>query len=206
MNTNAELETLGRALSRDAMDLLLGTQYASRRNAENQIVELQNEIARMEAEQETIRSMKDKLWKAERRIEDLLVPLCIGKTMLSMLKQEGAWVSENGRGLVAADDLFREPETSVYDALLAHTNSVRSQSPGMTLTTYITRAARDVLAEEGQKKGFSTHFRKEVQPCPKEFFAGAELRITKGGGIHFVTLATGMSDYADEFGDRAPAH
>lgn len=42
------------------------------------------------------------------RIAELEVPLCIGRRTIGIMSEEGAWQSENGRAVVAADELFRQ--------------------------------------------------------------------------------------------------
>lgn len=42
------------------------------------------------------------------RIAELEAPLCIGETTIRILAKEGAKVFENGQGLVAADELFKQ--------------------------------------------------------------------------------------------------
>jgi hypothetical protein len=44
---------------------------------------------------------------AEARVAALTVPLCVGSPIISTLARDGQWISEDGRGLVAADDLFQ---------------------------------------------------------------------------------------------------
>jgi len=41
------------------------------------------------------------------RVKELEVPLCIGKRTIGIMAEEGMWQSENGRAVVAADELFR---------------------------------------------------------------------------------------------------
>jgi hypothetical protein len=36
-----------------------------------------------------------------------MVPLCVGPAIIRALARDGQWRSEDRRGLVAADDLFR---------------------------------------------------------------------------------------------------
>jgi len=44
-------------------------------------------------------------WAAA-RIQELEVPLCIGRPIIGLLAKEGGWTSSNGRSVVAADELF----------------------------------------------------------------------------------------------------
>lgn len=44
--------------------------------------------------------------KLERERNAARVPICIGKPIIGILASEGAWTSENGRSLVAADCLY----------------------------------------------------------------------------------------------------
>ena len=43
----------------------------------------------------------------EAEVARLKVPLCIGPPIISLLARDGQWISENGRGLIAADELYR---------------------------------------------------------------------------------------------------
>jgi len=45
---------------------------------------------------------------AQARIDELERPLCIGETTIRILAKEGAKVFEDGQGLVAADELFKQ--------------------------------------------------------------------------------------------------
>jgi hypothetical protein len=42
------------------------------------------------------------------RIAELEVPLCIGRRTIGIMAEEGMWQSEDGRAVVAADELFRQ--------------------------------------------------------------------------------------------------
>ena len=46
--------------------------------------------------------------EAQARIAELEVPLCIGRRTIGIMAEEGMWQSENGRAVVAADELFRQ--------------------------------------------------------------------------------------------------
>jgi len=43
-----------------------------------------------------------------KRIAELEVPLCIGQRTIGIMAEEGCWQSENGRAVVAADELFKQ--------------------------------------------------------------------------------------------------
>jgi hypothetical protein len=45
---------------------------------------------------------------ARARIAELEVPLCIGRRTIGIMAEEGMWQSEDGRAVVAADELFRQ--------------------------------------------------------------------------------------------------
>jgi hypothetical protein len=50
----------------------------------------------------------DALEAQAERIAELEVPLCIGQRTIGIMAEEGCWQSENGRAVVAADELFRQ--------------------------------------------------------------------------------------------------
>ena len=41
-------------------------------------------------------------------IERLRTPICVGKTIIQILARDGTWQSENGNGVIAADELFHK--------------------------------------------------------------------------------------------------
>ena len=53
------------------------------------------------------------------RIAELEVPLCIGRRTIGIMAEEGMWQSENGRAVVAADELFRQDPYARIAALEA---------------------------------------------------------------------------------------
>ena len=48
---------------------------------------------------------KDEL---NRLLETIRVPICIGRSIIEILAKDGAWSSENGVELIAADCLFKK--------------------------------------------------------------------------------------------------
>ena len=76
------------------------------------IAELKDRIAELEHENEVMHKAHDNAWgeieNLEARIAELEVPLCIGKRTIGIMAEEGMWQSEDGRAVVAADELFRQ--------------------------------------------------------------------------------------------------
>jgi hypothetical protein len=71
--------------------------------ANERIAELEQEIDDYET------TYKGSVVEAQaKRIAELEIPLCIGETTIRILAKEGAKVFEDGRGLVAADELFKQ--------------------------------------------------------------------------------------------------
>jgi hypothetical protein len=52
--------------------------------------------------------------KLERELNEARIPICVGRAIIGHLAKDGQWVSENGSGLIAADELFRKDP---YDEL-----------------------------------------------------------------------------------------
>ena len=50
----------------------------------------------------------DALEAKDKRIAELEVPLCIGRRTIGIMAEEGCWCSEDGRAVVAADELFNQ--------------------------------------------------------------------------------------------------
>jgi hypothetical protein len=65
----------------------------------HQIAELEAAVARLTAERDAAR-----------------VPLCIGRPLITIMAEQGAWCSSDGRAVVAADDLFGQ---NPYDEIAA---------------------------------------------------------------------------------------
>lgn len=40
------------------------------------------------------------------RLQKVATPICVGRTIIGILAREGAWTSENGASVIAADELF----------------------------------------------------------------------------------------------------
>lgn len=79
----------------------------------NELWEQQKELALeyladIEKANERIAELEDALEAQAKRIACLEAPLCIGETTIRILAKEGAKVFENGQGLVAADELFKQ--------------------------------------------------------------------------------------------------
>ena len=55
-----------------------------------------------------IKALQKELREADARIAELEVPLCIGRRTIGIMAEEGMWQSEDGRAVVAADELFRQ--------------------------------------------------------------------------------------------------
>jgi hypothetical protein len=68
------------------------------RKQEKRIADLRKEADMMHSEYKTARA----------RIAELEVPLCIGRRTIGIMAEEGMWQSEDGRAVVAADELFRQ--------------------------------------------------------------------------------------------------
>jgi len=59
------------------------------------------------------------------RIAELEVPLCIGRRTIGIMAEEGMWQSEDGRAVVAADELFRQDPYARIAALEAELSRYR---------------------------------------------------------------------------------
>lgn len=80
-----------------------------------QLVRWADECADLAAQRERLRRSVEKL---EVRVKELSEPLCVGRVTIGILAREGQWISENGRGLVAADELFRKDPYAQIDTLV----------------------------------------------------------------------------------------
>lgn len=73
------------------------------------------------------------------------VPLCIGRRTISKLAAEGAYLAEDGRGLIAADDLFHQDPWRERDAAREALREIAGTLAGETGMRSIARRA---LGEE----------------------------------------------------------
>jgi len=78
------------------------------KNAKGLLYSIEKEhSAEVEAERDSLRALNEAL---RTQLEAALTPLCIGWTTIDILRQEGAKLFDDKRGLIAADDLFRCPD------------------------------------------------------------------------------------------------
>jgi hypothetical protein len=62
--------------------------------------------ANLESEQRALHATVERQAQEITRLRALATPLCVGKAIIQHLAADGAWQAEDGRALVAADELF----------------------------------------------------------------------------------------------------
>lgn len=91
----------------------------------------------------------------QNRVKELSVPLCIGREVIGILAREGQYLTDDGRGLAAADGLFRQDPYAQIDAL-------------RTALTEENRHLRQAIADRERLRMGSQHLSNELRAVSEE--------------------------------------
>ena len=111
---------------------------------------LLQERAKLLAELSTLTKAADevtRLREENARLREATTPICIGRRIIGILAEEGAWTSENGASVIAADELFRNDPYEENARLREKVSRVRLYATAPLKLEAMT-AERDSLREE----------------------------------------------------------
>ena len=81
--------------------------------AADEITRLREELAavtermsKLDFERTAAELERDALREENARLQKATTPICVGRRIIGILAEEGAWTSENGASVIAADELF----------------------------------------------------------------------------------------------------
>lgn len=55
-----------------------------------------------------VKELEKSLEETQEQLKQAQIPICVGRPIIEILARDGQWISEDGRGVIAADCLFQK--------------------------------------------------------------------------------------------------